>query len=210
MSKTNLLLTSALLTASAALCTAQQTLVVDTPEMAGISGFRWMWNEPVALSADGPTQRVNHGQFGQAPSVFWATRPHNVKHGQIPLRDENQPGALVFDAVHRSMLVRFPNAADTIAERLAKGFEIRKVELVLPFKGTELWPEGYRLPGGMSFLGDQWAKSTPRWHAVAWALRKPWTADSETGPTFNAWMNGVGYWTRCGAQDTENDRIATA
>ena len=30
-------------------------------------------------------------------------------------------------------------------------------------------------------------------HAVAWALRQPWIADRERGPTFNASVNGLAY-----------------
>jgi hypothetical protein len=58
----------------------------------------------------------------------------------------------------------------------------------------------------MSFLGTQWANSKPRWHAVVWALRKPWVADAANGPTYNAYINGAGYWKKYGAQDEKEDR----
>lgn len=172
-------------------------LVIDQAETAGISGFRAMWDTPIVLAPDGTTEMVDTGQFGAAVSAIWSTEK----------RKQAEPGALAFDGVHRSLLVRFPGAAAAIAGRLAGGFVIEKVELQLPFKGTELWPEGYDRPAGMSFLGNQWASSTPRWHAVAWALRQPWQADGDQGPTFNAWRNGAGYWAKYGAQDTEHDRF---
>jgi len=46
----------------------------------------------------------------------------------------------------------------------------------------------------------------PTWHAVAWALRKPWAADAKHGPTFNAYIAGVGYWEKFGAQG-KSDRV---
>ena len=109
--------------------------------------------------------------------------------------------------MHRSLLVRFPGAAAKIAAQLAQGNSIQKVELELPFKDTELWPEGYDEPAGMSFLGRQWANWKPHWHAVAWALRRPWKADATTGPTYNAASNGVLYWAKYGAQDEQQDRF---
>ena len=189
-----------LLWAITALAQEKQTMVltIDQPQTAGISGFRAMWDTPVVLSTDGAVEQVDKGNFGKALSAIWSPAR----------RDEGaRPGALVFDAVHRSLLVRFPGAARQIADALANGYTIQKVELALPFKGTELWPEGYDEPAGMSFLGDAWAKSTPRWHAIAWALRKPWQADPQTGPTFNAYIYGVGYWKKFGAQDTTADRF---
>ena len=121
--------------------------------------------------------------------------------------DTPQPGALVFDAVHRSLLVRFPEAAEGIAAQIAKGFEIQKIELVLPFKDTELYTGEVGYSQRLSFGCDELYKTVkPTWHAVAWALRKPWTADADLGPTFNAYINGAGYWARFGAQDEEKDR----
>jgi len=177
---------------------ADTSLTLDQPECAGISGFRRMWDTPVVCSADGFTKVVDKGPFGKAPSAFWA--PEQRKNG------EN--GALVFDAIHRSLLVRFPNAAERIAEQVGKGQSISKVELVLPFKGCEFWPEGYVDPSGMSFMGDRWVKNPPNWHALVWGLRKPWKADPEIGPTFNAFINGLGYWKKFGAQDEDEDRFA--
>jgi len=79
-----------------------------------------------------------------------------------------------------------------------------KLEVELPFKGTEKLARGYKEP--TSFVGNNWETLKPRWHAVAWALRKPWQADRKLGPTYNAYINGTGYWKKYGASDTEHDR----
>lgn len=178
-------------------------LTFDTPQTAGISGLRPMWNTPVVLSSDGAVADVDMDRFGKAPSTFW----YPTAKARLGAGGMLKPGALAFDAVHRSLLVRFPGAARKIAEELKKGKAIEKVELALPFKATELWPEGYSNPQGMSFLGDQWAKNTPHWHAVAWVLRRPWIADEKIGPTFNANINGASYWKKYGAQDEKEDRF---
>jgi len=116
-----------------------------------------------------------------------------------------QPAQLVFDAVHRSLLVRFPGAAERVAAQVAKGYRVQKLELLLPFKDTEFAPP-YKVR--WSFGGtEHYKKVKPQWHAVAWALRRPWEADDELGPTFNAYINGAGYWARYGAQDTAHDRF---
>lgn len=171
--------------------TGEEALHVRKAEVAGICGFRQYWDRPVVLAEDGATRRGAHANFGDSPVGDWTT---------------DKPGAIVFDAAHRSVLVRFPEAAEAIAARLAKGQTIEKVELILPFRHTEFFPMHYDTPAGLSFLGNKWKKTPPRWHAVAWALRRPWVADAEHGPTFNAAVNGKVYWTQYGAQDEENDR----
>ncbi len=175
-----------------------ETLTFDQPQLAGISGFRAFWDTPIVLAEEGPVIETRHNPGGTGPNAVW-----------VPEKREGgvKPGAIVFDAVHRSVLVRFPGCARRIAEELGKGFTIEKAELILPHRATELWAEGYAEPPGMSFLGDSWEKSQPRWHAVAYALRQPWVADCERSPTFNASVNGVAYWTRFGAQDENEDRF---
>lgn len=175
-----------------------ESLILDQPQLAGISGFRAFWNTPVVLVGDGLVVETKHTPGGTGTNAVWA--PEQRDGGA-------KPGAIVFDAVHRSVLVRFPGGAQRIADELRKGFAIEKVELALPHRATELWAEGYAEPPGMSFLGDTWEKKPPRWHAVAWVLRQPWTADGERGPTFNASVNGVAYWKRFGAQDEKEDRF---
>lgn len=163
-----------------------ETLIFDKPEMAGISGFRAYWDKPVVLSEDGATKLSDRGRFGGGQVADWSTE---------------KPGAIAFDAVHRSLLLRFPQAAEKIAEKLKQGYKIQKAELILPFKDTEFFPMDYDYPAGMSFLGKMWVNTPPNWHAQAWALKQPWQADAQNGPTYNAAINGKRYWKKYGAGD---------
>lgn len=169
-----------------------ETLVIDGPEMAGISGLRAYWDRPVVVAEDGATRMSDKGSSGKGLVADWSTE---------------KPGAPVFDAVHRSLLVRFPGAAEKIGEALKKGQVIQKAEIEFAFVDTEFFPMDYSDPAGMSFMGDLWVKKPPRWHAVAWPLRQPWKADLQLGPTFNASVNGRRYWTHFGAQDEKSDRV---
>jgi hypothetical protein len=193
----------ALLFADSAL--GQETvLTFDQPQTAGISGFRAQWDLAIPLSEDGATQIVDPVVKDRSPTAIWS-----------PSRRGGRPGALAFDALNRSLLVRFPGSAAAIVDRIRKGFVINKIELVLPFRDTELWPPGdpnfapsdgylYRMNWGVDAL---YRKLPPRWHAVAWAVRRPWLSDEKLGPTFNAYINGVGFWTRYGAGDELQDRF---
>ena len=60
--------------------------------------------------------------------------------------DTPMPGGTTMDAVHRSVLLRFPGAADQIADLLRAGRVLLKAELALRFAGTEIVPEGLSLP----------------------------------------------------------------
>ena len=53
----------------------------------------------------------------------------------------------------------------------------------------------------MGWAARLWTDNPPSWHVQAWPLRHAWKADSETGPTFNASVNGKRYWARYGASD---------
>ena len=181
----------------------QVTLTFDQPQTAGISGFRAQWDLPIVLDERGMTRANDQGRFGKSDVAVWDEKSRTPKGGGTPA-----PGALVFDAVHRSLLVRFPNSAQKIADELNRGMKIDRAELILPFRENEFFPEGYRPAPAMSFLGDQWVKNPARWHAIAWPLRKPWYADPTNGPTFNAYINGGGYWAKYGAQDTTSDRYS--
>lgn len=121
-------------------------------------------------------------------------------------RDWDTPimGGRTVDAVHRSVLLRFPGAADAIAILLRKGKVLLKAELALQYDGYEIVPTGYTCRDG---LGKKlWTEDPPTWHVRAWPLRRPWMADKATGPTFNASVNGRRYWARYGATDPERDR----
>jgi hypothetical protein len=198
-----LLLAGLFLTSSA----GAETLTFDQPQTAGISGFRAMWDMPVVTATDGVRVIRDSEIKDRGGAAPWAP---SVRE------DGGRPGALAFDAIHRSLLVRFPGAAEKIAEQIRRGLAIEKVELVLPFKDTELCPDGdqswappeggyvYRMNWGVDAM---YRNSRPTWHAVAWALKQPWMADVEIGPTHNAFINGAGYWGRFGAQDEQRDRF---
>ena len=118
--------------------------------------------------------------------------------------DTPMPGGATMDAVHRSVLLRFPGAADQIADLLRAGRVLLKAELALRFAGTEIVPKDYLCRDA---LGHKvWTENPPNWHVQAWALRHPWKADKEHGPTFNATVNGKRYWVRYGASDAR-DRL---
>ena len=173
---------------------AAETLVFDQPQLAGIAGFRPYWDVPITLAADGMTAKGEPFKDGDPLRAEWD-----------PAKRKGRPGAMAFDALQRYALVRFPGSAERIAERVTQGSQIAKVELVLPWNATELFPPGnpgyeYRANWGVE---DMWRKDPARWHAIAFALRRPWTADEKTGPTFNAFINGAGNWAHCGARDTE-------
>jgi hypothetical protein len=157
---------------------AEQVLTLKKAQMAGLAGFRNAWNESFHTG-------------------------------------EGEKGQLVFDAIHRSALVRFPDAAEKIAARVQKGFAVEKVLLVLPYQGTEIVPPGnpdFPVPNGYVFranwgVGADWRRAEPRWHAVAWALRRPWDSSGKFAPTYNAFIQGAGYWTKFAAQDEKKDRF---
>jgi hypothetical protein len=181
------------------------TVTVDRPQMAGIAGFRGLWDTPIRLDEGGATEIKDKQVKGQGATAVWS--PEKRRGGQA--------GVLAFDALQRSALIRFPDAAEKIAAQVRKGYEIKKVELILPYKDTELWPVGdtnFPPPDGYLYrenfgVAEFWRHTPPRWHAVAWALRKPWTANEKLGPTFNAYINGAGYWAKYGAQDEKADRF---
>ena len=182
--------------------TVAETLTLDAPECAGMSGLRAHWDRPIAVAEDGERQVKDAVVKDRGQTAVWGG---------------GKPGPLCFDAVHRHLLVRFPEAAEKIAEALAPGKVIEKVELVLPYLDEELWPTG---SGGADFpcadgyryrtnwgCDKMYREQRPNWHAVAHALRKPWSADAAHGPTFNAAINGGVYWKRFGAADTVEDRF---
>jgi hypothetical protein len=179
-------------------------LTFDHPDIAGISGFRADWNDPIPLSESGATQIVDMAIKDRGATAVWSRA---LRRGQ--------PGAIAFDALNRSLLVRFPGAAAVILEKLKQGYAVKKLELVLPYRDTELWPPGdpnFALPYGYFFrmgwgVDQLYRKLAPRWHAVAWALRRPWQSDEVLGPTFNAYINGAGFWTKYGATDEKHDRF---
>ena len=68
-------------------------------------------------------------------------------------RDWDTPimGGRTVDAVHRSVLLRFPDAADAIAILLRKGRVLLKAELSLQYGGYEIVPTGYTCRRGQAW-----------------------------------------------------------
>ncbi len=102
--------------------------------------------------------------------------------------DMRNPGAMTVDAAHRQVLLRFPGAAQQIADAVAKGKRVAKVELVFQFDSLQLRGTGYDVQ-----YRETWKKNPPNWHILAQVLRRPWVADEKIGPTFNAYIHGAGY-----------------
>ena len=174
-------------------------LVLDRPEIAGMSMFPAFWDRPVTLFADSPLTYTDPILKDRGGTALWT----------------NCTGAIALDALNRSVLVRFPEAAERIAEKLRQGEVISRVELVLPFRDEELWPvgnsnyvgsEGYEIRKNWG-VDALYRGFRPEWHVQAWLLRRPWVADLNLGPTFNANVNGRSYWTRYGASDDHKDRF---
>ena len=119
--------------------------------------------------------------------------------------DRSYPLSMTVDAVHRATLLRFPRAAAEVETALRSGLAVERAEVVLDSDGYEINPPGYLVRVG---LGEaKWKNDPPQWHLVAWVLRQPWVASSTIGPTFNAYINGAGYWKRYGAGDPAADRF---
>ena len=182
----------------------EMVLTFDQPQIAGISAFRAHWNVPIPVADGGATKIVDPIIKDRGPTAVWSSSSRGGK-----------PGAIAFDALNRSLLVRFPGSAAKIFDQVRQGYAIRKMELVLPYRDTELWPPGdtdYPPPDGYFYrmnwgVDELYRKLSPQWHAVAWALRRPWQSDERLGPTFNAYINGIGFWTKFGAGDEHQDRF---
>ena len=119
--------------------------------------------------------------------------------------DKPQPGGDTVDAVHRSVLLRFPTAGDEIADFLRSGRVLVGAELVMRYAGYEILPARYIWRDGLN--RKVWTENPPTWHVQAFPLRQAWAADANTGPTFNASANGLRYWKRFGAADPQHDRV---
>ena len=178
------------------------TTLTIAAECAGLSGFRAHWDQPIPVAADGARLQKDGVVKDRGQTAVW---------------DGVKPGPLAFDAVHRSLLVRFPGAAEQIAAALAGGQTVAQAELVLPYLDEELWPQGgqdFPRPDGYRYRTNWdcdklYRAQRPNWHAMAYALRRPWQADAAHGPTYNAAIHGAVYWARFGASDPESDRFPT-
>ncbi|MHB9026629.1 MAG: hypothetical protein ACYC7E_21055 [Armatimonadota bacterium] len=115
-----------------------------------------------------------------------------------------QQGDMFFDAVHRFLLLRFPGSAEAIHAKLREGYRVDEARLTFRWAKQE-WErvEGYQGWRGWMFKD----KTPPDWHASVWALRRPWTDDAQVGPTWNAYINGAGYWRAGGGLDKSFDHF---
>ncbi len=121
--------------------------------------------------------------------------------------DASFAGERYFDAL-RGMLVRFPGAAVAIHARLAEGYEVASAQLELTWQRQE----GARPERGRHGWGSEEAYTNDpgQWSVQAWALKQPWSVvDPTLAPTFNAYVNGLGFWERGGARGDGGDRHPT-
>jgi len=125
-----------------------ETLTIDQVQCAGMSGFRAHWDCPIPVAEDGVRTQVDSVVKDRGQTAVW---------------DGVKPGPLCFDAVHRSLLVRFPGAAEKIAEALAAGKTVEKAELVLPYLDEEIWPQGrVDFPSADGYRYQAVPRATPR------------------------------------------------
>ncbi|PTM41762.1 hypothetical protein [Bosea sp. 124] len=124
---------------------------------------------------------------------------------QIDGRDWERtgPGGASFDAVHRTVLLRFPGAAEAIKARLDTGLSLAKAVVTLDYVRHESRPSGYTLRDAMG--AKLWATSAPRWHVVAHALRQPWSTHGTFGPTGRYRVRLLHPWGKVGASDPKRD-----
>ncbi|MFI5001787.1 MAG: hypothetical protein ACHQK9_18045, partial [Reyranellales bacterium] len=166
-------------------------------DLPNVSRRRLLASGASLISATSPS-------LAQTGEVFEVTG-HQTATIDGRLWDKPIVGGTTFDAVHRSVLLRFPTAADDIANLLRQGRVLVRAELSLSYGGYEIVPDGYTCRDGMG--RKAWTSDPPTWHVQAWPLRQPWYSDAANGPTFNASVNGRRYWARYGASDPAHDRV---
>jgi len=83
-------------------------------------------------------------------------------------------------------LLRFDEIADPLYKRLKEGWRIEKATLTLNWHST--------------------TGCDRQWHVKANLLRRPWWPDGRYGPTWLAYVKGLGWWTKDGAGDDEQDQ----
>lgn len=116
-------------------------------------------------------------------------------------QDQEKP--LFFDSVHRFLLLRFPGMAEAVHARLQEGHRPVSARLTMRWVDQEFM----RVRGYAHRSWPLQDREPPAWHAQVWALRRPWVDDGEIGPTWNAYLNGLGYWRAGGARDAQADRL---
>ena len=134
-------------------------------------------------------------------AVIYARRWDETQQQWMDEREAKSP--LFFDAVHRFLLLRYPGCAEAIQQKLAAGHRLVSAKLVMQFEKQE-W-----MRAGMGYHHRSWplkGKPVDQWHGQVWLLRHAWTNDSKLGPTWNAYINGAGFWTAGGGWDGKEDR----
>ncbi len=164
---------------------------VVTAVVAATAAWPQAGGENVTLAFDAPMAAVINARHWDETQQQW-----------MDAADAERP--LFFDAVHRFLLLRFPGAAEAVHAKLAEGHEIASAGLVMRWTDQEFT----RVKG---YVHRSWPlkdKEPPDWHARVWLLRRPWVADAEIGPTWNSYINGLGFWRAGGARDADSDRSA--
>lgn len=117
--------------------------------------------------------------------------------------DTKQQGDMFFDAVDRFLLLRFPGCAEAVYGKLREGYTVESAKLTMRWAKQEFERvEGYAGWRTYKFQGVK----PPEWHAQVWAGRRPWVDDAKLGPTWNAYLNGAGYWRAGGGWDMYYDQ----
>lgn len=149
-------------------------------------------DDPTALRLDEPVTAIINARAADQTTVEW----------QAP------DDALYFDAVHRSLLLRFPGAAERIAHRVRKGQRVASATLTLTWVDQELRrTRGYRGRGwAIPGIDDEDEPVDPGWHARAWLLKKPWDDHYAWGATWDEAIEGAMPWDEPGALAKGKDR----
>ena len=124
---------------------------------------------------------------------------------------QDDPKQMYFDAVHRFLLLRFPGCAETVHAKLREGYRMQSAALSMAWAGQD-WAalKGY---SSRQWVMTRAGLAPAHWHARAYALLRPWTDDADVGPTWNAYVNGAGWWRqgggRCGGVDRSRKPLGT-
>lgn len=169
---------------------ARIVLMVIATNLAAAASV-WAQEQVDALTFDEPMAAVINARHWDRTQQQWMTE-----------REAERP--LFFDSVHRFLLMRFPECAEQVHERLQAGQRIASARLVLRWMDQEF----ERVEGYQHRSWPLAEAEPPTWHARVWMLRRPWLDDAEIGPTWNAYLNGLGYWRDGGAHDADADRHA--
>ena len=161
------------------------------------------------------TVKITDADLPTGNSLTFAMPTTAMLNGFRSSWDTTDSNSLAFDAVNRSLMMRWEGISPAVKRMIEAGHTISKAELVLPFSRAETGTDStykYTYRSSMG-IAEKWASVVPQWHAIAYGLRQPWTANTVYGPTYNAYINagsgGYGYWEKYGAQDITHDIYPT-